>query len=211
MQPRSIRLNQDLRDEFIRTVIAEIMPDEKEPTIQKFQETYAQQAYDATYGLIASTMAQLPAWAIINAKGFFVKLGENDPLLFVISSGVDVFHDEGHNNYHSHYRYSPDHGSTVPELDDDHPITQTYEAQEHARIDWGVKRRELQNQLRELTNTCNTTGQLFKTWPKAMEFAHVFPQPEVKERKQWEPSMDAAELDLGVELSQVEIAPIKEN
>jgi len=210
MQPRSIRLNQDLRDEFVRTVIEEIMPDKNEPTIQKFQERYAQAVYDATYGEIADTMSQLPDWAVKETTCIFAKLeGATNEIGFIFQTPVKAFYK---NNYTDYSRYmSHDSSSPLPVLASDHPVTQAYIAQNQAQTDWGVKRRQLEAQLSELTSTCNTSGQLFKTWPKAMEFAHIFPQPEVKERTEWKPAMDADELDLGIELSQVEVTAIQEN
>ena len=211
MQPRSIRLNQDLRDDFINTVVHEIMPPEKEPTIRRFQETYAQAAYDATYGPILDIINQLPAWAKQESKCFFVLFnGAGAGLAFVLPQSVTTLHKEPYDEY-SNYHMSPNNGSPIPTLSDDHPIVEAYKNQKQALLDWKEKRNALHMQLRELTNSCNTTGQLFKTWPKAMEFAHIFPQPEPTTRTEWKPSMDAAELDLGVELSQVDVAPIEEN
>ena len=210
MQPRSVRLNQDLRDDFVNTVINEIMSEDKEPTIIKFQKANAQAAYAATYGVIQEQMKALPSWAIIKANCFYISLGDHRPLAFILDKGVNLFYNEHQEDY-STYQMSPDAGTAVPNLDSDHPITQAYTAQVQAIEDWSTKKRALRTQLKELTDSCNTTGQLFKTWPKAMDFAHVFPQPETKERTKWEAKMDAAELDLGVELSQVEVTPMKEN
>ena len=209
MQPRSVRLNQELREDFINTVVNEIMPDEKEPTIEKFQDAYAQSVYDATYGLVLPTMQQLPDWAIVECRSFFVQLGEKPPLLFQLPDDGKFFYNQQQG--YSSYGNQPNKGSVYPSLECNHPIAQAFEAQKQALADWKTKRQALKQQLQELTTNCNTSGQLFKTWPKAMEFAYVFPQPEVKERAVWTPSMDAAELDLGIELSQVEVAPIKEN
>jgi len=210
MQPRSIRLNQDLRDDFVNTVINEIMAKDKEPTIPKFQAAFALAAYNATYGLIHDEMKALPSWATTKATCFFVNLGDVTTLAFILPNGVSLFFNELIEDY-SEYQMRPESGSLFPSLEREHPITQNYVAQVQAISDWKTKKRALRTQLQELTAGCNTTGQLFKTWPKAMDFAHVFPQPEVKERTKWEPVMDAAELDLGVELSQVEVKPMQEN
>ena len=209
MQPRSVRLNQDLRAEFIRTVIDEVMPDDKKPSHESFARSNAQAAYDATYGEIKDIIDQLPAWAVKEGSTFYIELGEHGTQPFISNTPVRTFYKDNDDNFRYYMNHNND--SPLPVLDDDHPLTQAFRANDQAIVDWETKARELRKQLHDLTDSCNTTGQLFKTWPKAIEFAYVFPQPEIKQRAQWEPQMDASELDLGVELAQVDVAPIEEN
>lgn len=210
MQSRSIRLNQSLRDDFVEAVLNEIMPTEKQPTMIKFQTRYAQEVYDAVYGPYKDVISQLPPWAQKSSTCFHAILGDSEALAFIMTTPVITFYENKATQY-GHYGMHADHDAPIPRLKSSHRISLALKAQIQAITDWKVKKQHLTTQMNELASNCNTSGQLFKTWPKAMEFAHVFPEAEAKERKVWEPAMDADELDLGVELSQVDVMPIEEN
>jgi hypothetical protein len=217
MQPRSIRLNNDLRAGFIKHVIEQVMPERSRPTKTSFQKANAERLYEATYGKYKEVMEQLPAWMLKPANCFFVQLG-NAPddgyrpqnIMEVISQVPVLTFYKNENLHYSEY-HNPDDHSPLPILDDEHELTKAFRKHQHAMNEWGVKQSNLKSQLRELTNSCNTTGQLYKTWPKAVEYADYFPQPQVQERTKWEPQMDSSELDIGLAISGIDVDPVNEN
>ena len=205
MEPRSTRLNNSLRSAFVRTVMADVMPDTSIPTMEDFQKEHAVMAYEATYGKYKEQIQALPREYTVKTNIIFVSL-DGKPVAFIQPNKVTAFMKYTGSSY-DYLLHNSDCG--LPFLPVEHPITQAYKQRLQEMKDWRLKVTELRNQLTTLVEGCNTSGQLYKAWPTAIKFAGCFPY--VAPEKGGKPDITGEELDIGLALSQLVVTGIIEN
>ena len=195
MKPRSTRLNQYNRDKFIRRVISDLMPSDKQPDMDDFVKRWKDKVYDLVYGPYKELMDQLPDWFFEEDDDVTVRfrVSSNDTYNVTFPQGKRVKIARSGYGYHAKY----------PELPDDAEIVQDYKQQRQLMHDWGVKQRELENQIRQLVYSCNTSGQLYAAWPDAEKYADCFPY---KGPQRFEgPDVSKEEIDIAIQLSKLNV------
>jgi hypothetical protein len=182
------------------------MPDSKQPKLEDFQKAYAVRAHEETYGKYKAELDALPPWMIKMSNCIYVILGTKREF-FLLPKAVKTLYQINTNSYDQYVGFNAQ--VATPELDASHFITIAYEQKKQEIADWGIKKRELRNQLSNVVDACNTSGQLYKAWPKAKEYAHIFPQQQINRAQP--PDVTARELDIGIAISQTTIKGIDEN
>lgn len=203
MEPRSVRLTNDLRYKFINRVITTLMPVETCPNLQGFIKKHREQVYKETYGMYQESLKALPEWMTTKTSRFTIKLGSHKEL--DIDMGREFLGFPTDINYYGKAEFG------VPDIGSNHEVSKAYVQFQLDRQEWNTKRNTLEDKIRKIANSCNTTGQLYKVWPKAKEYSHIFPTPSTTTRSQWTPQYDGAELDLEIEMTKVTVNKVEEN
>jgi len=202
MEPRSIRLNNVNRNNFIDKVMEATMPNYKRPTQTDFLNSKRNTIYDIVYGEIKEKIEALPDWATVICEGVWVRLNKEDVLFPVPIDRKYRAFETG-----EHYR----HDSYLPirKFDAHEPLTMEYKAHIQKMYDWDTKRRQLKAELTKVVEACNTSSQLYAAWPKALEYAECFPY---KGSTRAVPvKVSSAALDITMKITDSEITLPEEN
>ena len=166
MQTRSTRLNRENKAKFVQAVLNDRLDHSKRPTIEQFQARWNNKIYDLIYGDHLENMAKLPDWFFVTDKSMSVNMLGDRRSAVSFDLPKPVRHCRGEDRYHSH---------TCPTAPQDHAIVTDYKNVMQQQNDFDLKHRELRNQLMKLVDSCNTSAQLYKSWPEAEKFAECFP------------------------------------
>lgn len=212
--PPSVRLNKHLRAAFVRKVLEDVMPEEGKPKDEDFISEWNSQMYDIVFGPYLDTLEKMPSWGKQVKKDFRVNMlahetnksdwkGHNGTLTFTTPDGTDKVQTIQTSGYSY---YSSDSGKT-PQPPAGHECIDAYKRLLQQKKDWDVKRFNLERTLEKAVEGCNTSHQLFKVWPKAVQYADVFPAPEKKEAvRGGNPDVTGSELDIGVSIAKATVS-----
>ena len=200
MTPRSTRLNGNNRDAFVSAVIEANLPQSKRPTDAQFKSRWDSKIYDIVYGPYIDIMKTLPKWFFAEMKSIRVRFqqGKKDlgTLYFDVPKACLVI------NPHSGYSHGIRVITEAP-IPEDHQITTEFIAHRQAQADFETKRRELSKQTRDLVYSCNTSGQLYKAWPPAVNYAECFPYRGPNRHEG--PTVSGTEMDITLKVSKATI------
>jgi hypothetical protein len=201
--PKSVRLNRELRRNFVAAVVADVVPDSTEPTEEAFAERWGPKMYDMIYTPeIQAAMKACPKWMFVSTDYIYVSMGKptgkrSSVLKFKcpIPGSLGIEEEKGDYGYSSH---NADVG--LPWLNDDHDCVIEYRDVSRQRADWRQKKSSLTSQLEGIVKVCNTTHQLFAAWPGALAYAEkCFPYaPPAPSQKGGVSPISAEELNLGI-------------
>ena len=210
--PASVRLNKDLRRRFVKTVMEDVIPDESRPRTEDFISEWNSQMYDIVFKPYLEHLNALPEWAVRQSDSFYLNMLAHEPkdspwrhstgrLRFQTPDGkpkVMSIEDTG---------YYSSRENKVPQPPAGHDCIDAYKKLLQQQKDWDVKKQQLERQLETAVEGCNTSHQLFRVWPKAVQYSHVFPEPEKKEiQRGGNPDVSGAELDIGVSLTKATVS-----
>jgi hypothetical protein len=212
---KSVRLNNGNRANFIRVVIEDIMPDAMEPTIDNFAEKWENTLYDVVYSPETQiAMKACPSWMFHETQYYFVNMdSEKEP-----NRGSVLKFKAPRSNCLAPERESSDWGSYnadvgCPTIAADHAAAVEYKRIGQQRKDWIAKKNNLQNQLRTVSEDCNTSHQLYEAWPAALNYStQCFPYTAPAEvQRGGRSSVSAQELDIGVMMAKSNVNEVVEN
>jgi len=195
MQPQSTRLNKVNRTKFINVVLEDKIPESSQPSRPDFKNRWEDKIYDIVYGPYIEQMNKLPDWFFSKSKHMTVSFS-----LSKQRSGVMRFDLGQMHKIVLQQRYSGDVAAPVPE---DHKITQEYNALVQQEDDYRLRRNELQKQLANLVDSCNTSAQLFTAWPEALKYKECFPY--VPRAKFQGAAVSQHEMEIGTLLAQTTV------
>lgn len=207
--PKSVRLNIENRQKFVKAVLEDVMPGDKKPTNRAFAEQWGQKVYDDIYGPLKEQMDALPKWMWTKNDEF----------------NCDVFHHESKTsewknedgivefqlnknarmvNESNVYHWNRCSDEVLAILPDDHEVIQAYKDHINATKDWNSQYQELNATLAQVSDACNTSHQLFRAWPKAVKYAQeCFPYQEPAEAKRGgQTDISSEQLDLTAKIAQ---------
>lgn len=207
--PKSVRLNKENREKFVKAALGNIMPAEKEPTLANFTQTWGPIVYKAIYDPLEAHMDALPKWFFTEATEFHVDLfkyesktspwKDKDGLIeFDLPSKERMIVEE---NVYSWNRSTQECIAQIPE---GHDVIQEYKDHCQASDDWHTQHKELKDTLVSVSDACNTSHQLFRAWPKAVQFAEeCFPYVEPAEAKRGgQTDISTEQLELTAKIAQ---------
>lgn len=212
--PKAVRLNQENRDKFIMTVVEDVLPVDKKPCENLFVDKWNTKIYDDIFGPLQEDMKALPNWMFVETNYIPVDM-------YAHTGKKKAYSQEGIINFpapkgaiaverceHSWENHNDDVG-LVP-IPEGHPAIDDYKQMLQEEVDWGIKRDQLQEQLRTMVYECNTSHQLFRAWPTALKYAEAcFPFVQPAEAKRGgATSVSAEELDIGVKLAKTTVTGI---
>jgi len=211
--PKSVRLNQDLRNGFINAVLADVIPESTRPDSDAFVTKWQDQMYDLVYTPeVRAAMAACPSWMFKKTNYIFVSMGapsgrRAEILKFkcLVPGSLAIEEELNDHGYASH---NSDVG--LPWLDKEHPAVIEYRDIERQSNDWKTKKHQLASQLNGIAAACNTSHQLFEAWPGALQYAEkCFPQKEAVEPKRGgKTEISAQELNIGIMMAKASVGAV---
>lgn len=214
---KSVRLNHGNRDNFIKTVVAHIMPDEKRPTTENFATKWQSTLYDVIYTPeVLKAMAACPAWMFLETEYYYVNM---DPKKRPDRYGTNVQKFRcPRKGLRTTERETGDYGSHdsdvgCPTIDPEHASAKEWAQIETQSMDWQAKKSSLESQLKTIAYDCNTSHQLYELWPEALNFAQeCFPYTAPGEiQRGGESSVSASELNIGIMMAKTSVGAVQEN
>lgn len=216
--PKSIRLNMENRDLFIKTVVADLMPDEKRPSLYNFVREWGDRMYEDIYGPLKAEMDALPQWMFTKKDEFHVNLWAHEPknsewrnkegqIEFQLSKERRMIVEK------TSYHWNRSGNDVIAPVPEDHEVVQAYKDMKDADADWDANLRELNKTLHEVAYACNTSHQLFRAWPQALKYAQeCFPYVEPAEAKRGgQTTISSDQLDLTAKLAQATAGAATQN
>lgn len=200
MQPRSTRLNGDNRNDFIRRVMQDKLPENRCPQDERFYKKWQPKIYSEVYGPYEEHMDQLPSWFFVSSKTMQVRLATNpeesqfDTVSFEFDKEIKRINEQT-----GYYSYSKD-TNRIPDLPYDHEASRDWRALRQAQRDFRTQQTELRQQLNQLVRTCNTSGQLYKAWSEAVNYSDCFPYKAPTRHQGSEVS--EKEMEIGIKIAQ---------
>jgi hypothetical protein len=194
MQPRSTRLNQFNKDKFTRAVVDATLPDSTRPTENLFKEKWKKKVFDIVYGEYKETIAKMPDWMTEKSSNFRTHMpnGRGGHSVMIFDTGTIQTLPKGA----SSGGYGTSVTAPIPE---NHKMAKDYAQLNQNMEDWNLKKRELLQMLRKLTDSCNTSGQLYAAWPEAVKYSDCFPY--VGPNRHVRADVSSTEMDLGILMS----------
>ena len=184
MQPRSARLNKNNRIQFVQVVMKDKFGHVQQPTMQAFIDRWTPKIYDLVYGPYLEALKLTPPWAVEETKTLYVMPpNKTINIEFKLSVKQVIFRT---NKY--------------PTWPEDHQIHQEYLQYCQNLDDYMTKTRAFERQIRQLVESCNTSAQLYATWPEALKYAACFPY--VPKETRPEPTVTQVEIDLSLLMAQ---------
>ena len=212
---KSVRLNMGNRDNFIKTVLEDIMPEDSQPSQETFCEKWKNKLYDVIYPAeVVTAMQACPSWMFQKTNFIYIGFGKDQHgrqsiLKFEVPANSLALEKENSNHYYSSHADSVG----LPQIPDDHPAKLEFDNLNQQTRDWNTKRHSLQTQLHTMAYACNTSHQLYEVWPQALNYAEeCFPYTAPKEAVRGGDSIvTAAELNIGISLAKSSVNAIQEN
>lgn len=216
--PKSIRLNMENRERFVRTVLEDIMPSDKQPCEDAFAKEWGDKLYADIYGPLKEHMDALPKWMWTDGSRFHVDVYKHEPPSsdYKGRDGVVEFRmtkDRRMINEENVYHWNRTGNEVMAVVPEDHEVIQAYKDHCQAGEDWNNQYQELRRTLEKVSNACNTSHQLFRAWPKAVKYAQsCFPYVEPAEAKRGgQTDISADQLNLTAKIAQATAGAVEQN